>query len=319
MHKVFINGSGGTTGLRIGDRLKARPDLELLSLPEDKRKDAEAQAALAVKADVTILCLPDDASRAFVMALQDENCKILDTSTAFRTDGRFAYGFPELSKAHEDAIRTSSRVANTGCHAAGAIALLYPLLTAGVIAADMPISITSITGYSGGGKPMIAEYEAEGRDQALDSPRAYALTQNHKHIPEIVKICGLAQAPIFQPVVADFYNGMLVSVPLHPSLMEKTLSMDALTDLYLAHYRGKAMIRVLGPNPEPVVAASKLADSDAMEIFLTGNGDRMIACARFDNLGKGACGMAIQNLNLMLGNRGVQGIRQKKEQNRCNS
>lgn len=301
MHKVFINGSGGTTGLRIWDRLKTRPDLELLSLPEDKRKDADAQAALAAQADVTVLCLPDDASRAFVSALSDETIKVLDTSTAFRTDGRFAYGFPELSIAHEEAIRGSSRVANTGCHAAGAIALLYPLLNAGVIAADMPLSITSITGYSGGGKPMIAEYEADGRDRALASPRAYALTQSHKHIPEIVKVCGLAQPPIFQPVVADFYNGMLVSIPLHPSLMQRAVDTEALTELYRAHYRGKAMIRVLGPNPEPVVAANKLADSDEMEIFLTGNGERMIACARFDNLGKGACGMAIQNLDLMLG------------------
>lgn len=303
MHKVFINGSGGTTGLRIWDRLKARPDLELLSLPEDKRKDADAQAALAAQADVTVLCLPDDASRAFVSALPDETIKVLDTSTAFRTDGRFAYGFPELSEAYEEAIRSSSRVANTGCHAAGVIALLYTLLQAGVIAADMPLSITSITGYSGGGKTMIAEYEAEGRDKALDSPRAYALAQSHKHIPEIVKVCGLKNPPIFQPVVADFYNGMLVSIPLHPSLMRSPFSMDALADLYRAHYRGKAMIQVLGPNPEPVIAANKLADSDAMEIFLTGNGERIIACARFDNLGKGACGMAIQNLDLMLGNR----------------
>ncbi len=300
MHKVFINGSGGTTGLRIGDRLKARPDLQLLQLPEAQRKDASAQAALAAQADVTILCLPDDASRAFVAALPDENCKVLDTSTAFRTDGRFAYGFPELSAAHEQAIRSSTRVANTGCHAAGAIALLYPLVMADVVAADMPLSISSITGYSGGGKAMIAAYEAEKRDKVLDAPRAYALSQSHKHLPEIVKVCGLKNTPIFQPVVADFYNGMLVSVPLHPSLMQARLSMNALTDLYRAHYRAKAMIQVLGPNPEPVIAANKLADSDAMEIFVTGNEERMIVYARLDNLGKGACGMAIQNLDLML-------------------
>ena len=301
MHKVFINGSGGTTGLRIWDRLKARPDLELVSLPDDKRKDVDAQARLAEQAELTILCLPDDASRAFLQALGDHQAKVLDTSTAFRTDDRFAYGFPELSAAHEEAIAISSRVANTGCHAAGVIALLYPLLTAGVIAADMPLSISSITGYSGGGKSMIAQYEAENRDSALDSPRVYALTQTHKHIPEIVKVCGLTKAPIFQPVVADYYNGMLVSVPLHPSLMERPMDLAALTERYRAHYRGKAMVRVLGPNPEPTVAANTLADSDAMEIFLTGNGERIIACARFDNLGKGACGMAIQNLNLMLG------------------
>lgn len=301
MNKVFINGSGGTTGLRIHERLAQRPDLTLVGLPEDKRKDVSAQAELARQADLTVLCLPDDASRAFFDALGGDPCKVLDTSTAFRTDSRFAYGFPELSRAHRDAVRASSRVANTGCHAAGAIALLYPLLTAGVIAADMPISITSITGYSGGGKKMIAEYEAEGRNPGLFSPNAYAVSQNHKHIPEIVQVCGLMQPPIFQPVVADFYNGMLVSLPLHPSLMRKPLEVDGLTAVYRAHFQGKPMMRVLDPNPEPRLAANKLADSDAMEIFLTGGGARMIACARFDNLGKGACGMAIQNLDLMLG------------------
>ena len=301
MIKVFINGSGGTTGLRIHERLAQRTDLELVGLPEEQRKNVEAQAELARQADLTVLCLPDDSSRAFIEALGDAPCKVLDTSTAFRTDGRFAYGFPELSQAHEDAVRASSRVANTGCHAAGAIALLYPLLTAGVIAADMPISIASITGYSGGGKKMIAEYEAENCDPALDSPNAYAVNQNHKHIPEIVKVCGLTRPPVFQPVVADFYNGMLVSLPLHPSLMRKPLGVDGLTAVYRSHFQGKPMMKVPDPNPEPRLAANKLADSDAMEIFLTGTDERMIACARFDNLGKGACGMAIQNLDLMLG------------------
>lgn len=301
MFKVFINGSGGTTGLRVHDRLSQRPDLTLAGLPEDKRKDVSAQAELARRADLTILCLPDDASRAFFGALGDCPCKVLDTSTAFRTDGRFAYGFPELSQAHEDAIRASNRVANTGCHAAGAIALLYPLLAAGVIAADMPLSITSVTGYSGGGKKMIAEYEARDRDDALYAPRAYAVAQGHKHIPEIVKVCGLKQPLVFQPVVADYYNGMLVSIPLHPSLMRKPLEVDGLTAVYRAHFGNMPMMNVPDPNPEPMIAANKLADSDAMEIFLTGSGERMIACARFDNLGKGACGMAIQNMDLMLG------------------
>lgn len=300
MFRVFVNGSGGTTGLRIHERLSLRSDLELLNLPEADRKDPAAQAALARQAELTVLCLPDDASSAFFAALGDADAKVLDTSTAFRTDARFAYGFPELSIQHEEAIRSSNRVANTGCHAAGAIALLYPLLKAQVIAPDMPLSITSITGYSGGGKPMIAEYESEGRARALDAPRVYAVTQNHKHIPEIVKVCGLTQPPVFQPVVADFYNGMLVSIPLHPRLMDKPLEVDGLTALYRAHYEGKPMIRVLDANPEPMLAANALSDSDAMEIFLTGGNGRMIAFARFDNLGKGACGMAIQNMNVML-------------------
>ena len=301
MIKVFINGSSGTTGLRIQDRLSKRADIELLSLPEARRKDVQAQVGLAGQADVTILCLPDDASRAFMDALGDTPCKVLDTSTAFRTDDRFAYGFPELSKQHEEAIRHSSRVANTGCHAAGAIALLYPLLTAGVITPDMPISITSLTGYSGGGKKMIAAYEAAERDSALDSPRAYAVTQGHKHLPEIVKVCGLTQPPVFQPIVADYYNGMLVNIPLHPSLMRTPLEVDGLTALYRTHYASQPMIRVLAPNPDPLIAANALADSDTMEIFVTGSAQRMIVCARFDNLGKGACGMAIQNMDLMIG------------------
>ena len=306
MVTVFVNGSGGTTGLRIHQRLSLRSDLRLLSLPEEARKDADAQAALAQQADLTVLCLPDDGARSFFAALGNADVKVLDTSTAFRTDAHFAYGFPELSKRHEEAIRTSNRVANTGCHAAGAIALLYPLLTTGVIAPDMPLSISSITGYSGGGKPMIAEYEAENRPEALSAPRAYAVTQNHKHIPEIVMVCGLHEPPVFQPVVADFYNGMLVSIPLHPRLMDNPLEVDGLTALYRAHYEGKTMMRVLDPNPEPTLAANALKDSDAMEIFMTGGGGRMIACARFDNLGKGACGMAIQNMDLMLGvNEGV--------------
>ena len=303
MIKVFINGSSGTTGLRVQDRLSRRQDITLLSLPEALRKDVGAQAALARQADVTVLCLPDDASRAFIEALGDHPCKVLDTSTAFRTDDRFAYGFPELSQAHEEAIRRSNRVANTGCHAAGAVALLYPLLSQGVIAADMPVSITSVTGYSGGGKKMISAYEAAERDCALDAPRAYAVTQEHKHLPEIVKVCGLSAPPIFQPIVADYYNGMLVSIPLHPSFLQKPLGVDGLTAVYRTHYGNKPMMRVLDPNPEPLIAANTLADSDEMEIFLTGNADRMIACARFDNLGKGACGMAIQNLNLMAGKR----------------
>ncbi len=300
MTKVFINGSSGTTGLRIRDRLQKRADIDLLGLPEAQRKDVRAQAELAGQADITILCLPDEASRAFMDALGDAPCRVLDTSTAFRTDDRFAYGFPELSRQHEEAIRLSNRVANTGCHAAGAIALLYPLLAAGVIAADMPISITSVTGYSGGGKKMIVEYEDAARDKALDSPRAYALTQNHKHMPEIVKVCGLAQPPVFQPILCDIYNGMLVSIPLHPALMQKPLGVGGLTALYRAHYANRPMMRIPDPNPEPLIATNALADSDVMEVFVTGCDQRMIVCARFDNLGKGACGMAIQNMDLML-------------------
>jgi len=301
MTNVFISGSSGTTGLRIAQRLSAREDITLLSLPEELRKSTTAQAELAAQADITFLCLPDDASRELIAALGDAHGRVLDTSTAFRTDARFAYGFPELSPAYEAAIRAACRVAVPGCHASGAIALLYPLLQAGALAADAPLALTSLTGYSGGGKKMIAQYEAENRSPALGAPCFYAVTQAHKHLPEIVHVCGLADMPIFQPIVDDYYAGMLVTLPLHPRLLTKPLTLTELSALYWAHYAGQSLVRVLGENPEPAFYANALAGSDVMEIFVTGNDERAIACALFDNLGKGASGAAIQCMNLMLG------------------
>ena len=308
MTKVFINGSNGTTGLRIVERLSARRDIQLLSLPEAARKDVQAQAALAAEADVTFLCLPDEASRALIEALGDEAGRVLDTSTAFRTDPRFAYGFAELSAAHEAAIRTAKRVAVPGCHASGCIALLYPLIQAGVLAPDAAVSFTSLTGYSGGGKKMIADYEADGRDAALDSPRAYAVTQAHKHLPEIQHVCGLSEPPVFQPIVADYYSGMLVSLPLPARTMRTRLTMAELTALYRRHFAEQPLISVLEPNADPSPAANALAMLDTMQLFVTGNDDRMIVYARFDNLGKGASGAAIECMNLMLGLSPTEGL-----------
>jgi N-acetyl-gamma-glutamyl-phosphate reductase len=301
MTNVFINGGNGTTGLRIADRLSQRADIELVSLPEALRKDVRAQVKLAAQADVTFLCLPDEASRELIGALGDEQGRVVDTSTAFRTDERFAYGFPELSPAREAAICDANRVAVPGCHASGAVALLYPLRQAGLLAADAPVSLTSVTGFTGGGKKMIAEYEALPRDEALCSPRAYAVGQAHKHLPEITRVCGLSWPPVFQPVVADFPCGMLVSLPLPPGLLSRRLTLAEATDLYRTHYREQPLMRVPDPNPAMFLAANAMAGSDAMEIFLTGNDERMIACARFDNLGKGASGAAIECMNLMLG------------------
>jgi len=301
MTKVFINGGNGTTGLRIVERLSQRNDIELVSLPEAQRKDVHAQAELAAKADITFLCLPDEASQELIGLLGDSAGRVLDTSTAFRTDDRFAYGFPELSAAHAAAIRTANRVAVPGCHASGAIALLYPLITAGVIAPDAAISLISLTGYSGGGKKMIAEYETEGRDAGLSSPRPYALTQKHKHLPEIVHVCGLSEAPIFLPIVDDYYAGMVVSLPLHPKAMLKELGLAGISEVYASHYAGCKLIKVPDANPAAAIAANALAGSDGMQVFVTGSDDRMIACAQFDNLGKGASGAAIQCMNLMLG------------------
>ena len=301
MTKVFINGSNGTTGLRIAQRLARREDFELLSLPEAQRKDVRAQAELAAEADITCLCLPDEASRELIAALGDMRGRVLDTSTAFRTDARFAYGFPELSSAHEAAIRTANRVAVPGCHASGAIALLYPLIAAGVLMPEAMLNLTSLTGYSGGGKKMIAEYEAENRSELLGSSRAYAVTQAHKHLPEIVRVCGLREAPIFQPILGDYYAGMLVSLPLHAAALQGKPGLDEVTELYRKHYANQPIVRVAEPNPEAYVAAGAMAGSDAMQVFVTGNDQRMIACAWFDNLGKGASGAAIQCMNLMLG------------------
>lgn len=301
MTKVFINGGSGTTGLRIVERLQDRADITLVSLPDVQRKDTDAQAALAAQADITFLCLPDDASRALIAKLGDTAGKVLDTSTAFRTDKRFAYGFAELSDQHLAAIQTANRVAVPGCHASGAIALLYPLVKAGVLSADAAVSLTSLTGYSGGGKKMIAEYEAQERSTALDSPRPYAVGQTHKHLPEITHVCGLTQKPVFQPIVADYYSGMLVSLPLHSAMLSGAQTPETLTALYEAHYANQPLMRVLAPNAEPFLSAGAMAGRDSMELMVTGNDERMILCARFDNLGKGASGAAIQCMNLMLG------------------
>ena len=308
MTKVFINGSNGTTGLRIVQRLSQRADIQLVSLPEAQRKDVAAQAALAAQADITFLCLPDEASRELIAKLGDTAGRVLDTSTAFRTDARFAYGFAELSTEHTQAIATANRVAVPGCHASGAIALLYPLIAAGVLASDAPISVTSLTGYSGGGKKMIAEYEDAQRDFTLGSPRPYAVTQAHKHLPEIVHVCGLDEAPIFQPIVDDYYSGMVVSLPLHPKTLQKRLGLAQITALYRAHYVGQPLMTVLDANPQPTIAANALAGSDAMQVFITGSDERMIAFARFDNLGKGASGAAIQCMNIMLGLDPMEGL-----------
>ena len=301
MIQVFINGGSGTTGLRIAERLQARPDIELLTLPEERRKLVAAQAELAAQADITFLCLPDEASRALIALLPEGEGRVLDASTAFRTDARFAYGFPELSPAHEAALRTARRVAVPGCHASGAIALLYPLLQAGIIAPDMPVSLTSLTGYSGGGKAMIAEYENPARAATLAAPRPYAVSQNHKHLPEIQHVCGLAEKPIFTPIVADYDRGMVVTAPLHRRLLAKPAGLAALTEVYRAHYAGQPLVSVLAPNAEPFIAANALAGTDAMQVWVCGNEERLTVCARFDNLGKGAGGAALACMNLMLG------------------
>ena len=307
MPTVFIDGNQGTTGLRIVERLKEREDLTLLSLPEEERKSLPARLSMAKKADITFLCLPDEASRELVDALGTKEGTVIDASTAHRVESDFAYGFAELGEKFEKAIARARRIAVPGCHASGAIALLYPLVKNRILPGSAPISISSITGYSGGGKAMIAQYEAKDRDPSLRLPRPYAVGQSHKHLAEIKEICGLDRAPVFQPIVCDFYNGMLVGIPLTTEWLTTTGGVtarggvDFLTNLYRNHYQGKKLITVTASNPEPFLNPASMAETDGMQIFVTGNEERMIAYARFDNLGKGASGAAIQCMNLRLG------------------
>lgn len=308
MAAVFIDGDQGTTGLRVRERLARRKDITLLSLPEERRKELSARLELARRADATILCLPDAASRELVDALGEHEGVILDASTAHRTDPRFVYGFPELGAAQAKALQSARRIAVPGCHATGCIALVKPLVEAGLVAPSAPLAITSLTGYSGGGKRMIADYEAPDRPAALHAPRPYAVGQAHKHLPEIMHVCGLERAPVFQPIVMDVFSGMLVSLPLTEGVLARRAALEELDGVYRAFFRDAALVRVLEPNPEASLDSAALSGSDRMELFVTGNDDRMIAYARFDNLGKGACGAAIECLNLALGASPLEGL-----------
>ena len=298
---VYIDGKEGTTGLQIYDRIGARDDITLLLIDEDKRKDPVERQKLMNAADLVFLCLPDAAARAAVTLVTNPATRIIDASTAHRTSPGWDYGFAELSPRHRAAIQASRRVANPGCHASGFIAIVYPLVACGLLPPDALLSCHSITGYSGGGKKMIAQYEAPDRPAELDSPRQYGLSQTHKHLPEMQKLCGLAYAPIFNPIVADFYKGMAVSVPLHSAWVGGR-SAEEVRQALAAHYEGQALVHVA---PEVVcdgmLASNPLAGTNEMELCVCGNAERMTVVARFDNLGKGASGAAVQNMNLMLG------------------
>ena len=296
MTKVFIDGSAGTTGLRIRERLSGRKDLELLTLSEELRKDANARKDMLNTADIAFLCLPDAAAVEAVSLIDSDHVAVIDTSTAHRVSDGWAYGFAELSDAHRKAIVTSKRVANPGCHASGFIAGVYPLVKHGVISTDFPLTAYSLTGYSGGGKKLIAEYEDENRDPRHESHRIYGTTLTHKHLPEMQKICGLTQKPVFSPILGDFYAGMATSVLL-PGV-DAGIAWEALSD----HYAGQKLVSVapLGGD-ETVVYASTYAGKDTMRIQVSGQRDQCMVTAIFDNLGKGASGAAIQNMNLLLG------------------
>ncbi len=296
MTKVFIDGSAGTTGLRIYERLSSRTDIELLTLSEELRKNTDARRQMLALADIAFLCLPDKAAVEAVSLVENDHVAIIDTSTAHRTNDAWAYGFAELSPRHRCAIRDSKRIANPGCHASGFISTVYPLVSHGVIPADFPLTAYSLTGYSGGGKSLIAEYEDENRDVRHESHRIYGTTLQHKHLPEMQKICGLTRPPVFSPILGDFYAGMATSVLL-PGAHAKTI-WECLAD----HYAGEKIVTVapLGGD-EPLIYASTYAGKDTMRIQVSGHENQTMVTAVFDNLGKGASGAAIQNMNILLG------------------
>ncbi len=305
MAKVFIDGSAGTTGLRIFDRLSERADIELIKLTEELRKDPSARKEAINSADVVYLCLPDSAAIEAVSFLENKNTIIIDTSTAHRTNDAWTYGFPELEGQREK-IRNAKLIANPGCHASGFVALVNPLVSAGLLKKEANLSCFSLTGYSGGGKKMIADYEAEGRDKLLGAPRQYGLTQSHKHLPEMVKICGIENAPAFCPIVADFYSGMEVSVPVFKK--DLTGKMKDIIDLYKNVYNTKIIHFEENADEGGFLSAVAFSGRDDMQITVSGNDDRIILTSRFDNLGKGASGAAIQNMNIVLGTDETTGL-----------
>lgn len=303
MKKVFIDGSVGTTGLKIFERFQNRADLELLTIPEADRKNLDARVAKVCEADISFLCLPDAASREICEQLP-QTARLLDTSTAHRTLPDWVYGLPELSKERRAAVAAANRVAVPGCHATGFITLAAPLVSMGIAAPDYPFTAHSVTGYSGGGKSMIAAYETEDRPNTYDSPRQYALGQKHKHLPEMQKIAGLAYPPVFNPIVADYFSGMVVTVPLHTRLLQKPMTPEDVTKAFADYYGGQRFIHVMpyGQLPEDgTMDANSLAGTNDLEIYIVGTAEQIVLISRFDNLGKGASGAAVQCMNLMLG------------------
>ncbi|MCR5498788.1 MAG: N-acetyl-gamma-glutamyl-phosphate reductase [Acetatifactor sp.] len=302
--KIFIDGSEGTTGLRIHERFSGRDDMELLSISPELRKDPAERKRLINSSDITFLCLPDAAAMESVSLVENENVVIIDTSTAHRTNEGWAYGFAELSKNHREAIKNGKRIAVPGCHATGFISLVYPMVAGGILPADYPVSAFSLTGYSGGGKKMIAAYESEDKTADLFAPREYALSQQHKHLKEMQKITGLARTPLFSPIVDDYYSGMLVTVPLYADLL-KGATVASVREYFKEYYKGEKFITVADEGDEIAstgfLSGNQLTGKDGLKIYVTGNDDRILLSSQFDNLGKGASGAAMQCMNIVLG------------------
>ncbi len=303
--KIFIDGSEGTTGLRIFERFADRDDIELLKIPSESRKDPAVIKQFIHDSDITFLCLPDAAAREAVALAEDEDVILIDTSTAHRTEAGWAYGYPELSPEHREAIRTGNRIAVPGCHATGFITLVYPMIASGILPRTYPVSAFSLTGYSGGGKKMIAEYEGDDRGQELLAPRQYGLSQMHKHLKEMKAVTGLSKAPLFSPIVADYYSGMLVSVPVYTDMLNGTQTPESVHAMFEKHFAGEPFVKVMPFGAEAdsrnFLGSNNCSGWDGIEILVTGNEERILLSSRFDNLGKGASGAAIQCLNIVLG------------------
>lgn len=304
--KVFIDGKEGTTGLKIYERFADRKDLEILLIDEDKRKDPAERAKMINASDFTFLCLPDAASIEAVSLCTNPATRIIDASTAHRVNPEWAYGFPELDKSFRENIEKSNRVANPGCYASGFNVLGYPLVKSGIMPKDYPVVCHAVSGYSGAGKKAIAQYEDPARNPELDSPRLYALTQAHKHLPEMKKISGLDYEPVFNPYVCDYFEGMTVTIGLHSRLLGKKVTAHDVWEMMASHYEGCNFVKVAGfmgegTLPEQFIPANTLAGTNLMQVFVYGNDDRIMLTSRLDNLGKGASGAAVQCLNIMMG------------------
>lgn len=299
--KVFIDGQAGTTGLQLKSKLVNHPYVTLLEIDEDKRKDNSERQRLMNESDVTFLCLPDAAAIEAVKLVTNPDTVIIDASTAHRTAEGWTYGFPELSDKHYEAIKNAKRVANPGCHATGFISVVYPLVSAGIMPSAYPVTAHSITGYSGGGNKMIADYENPEREEEIGTPRQYGLSQTHKHLPEMKKITGLDFEPVFNPIVSDYYCGMAVSVPIYTKLFNKQMSAEELYAFFSDYYKNSEFITVHKAPESGFLSPIGLEGTNKMKIHICGNGDRVTITSVFDNLGKGASSAAIENMNIAMG------------------
>ncbi len=307
--RIYIDGKEGTTGLQIYERLGGRDDLELLLIDDEKRKDLTERKRFLNAADLVFLCLPDDAAREAVALIENPSTRVIDASTAHRTAPGWVYGFPELHGQREQ-IASAARVANPGCYATGFIALVRPLVELGILPPDYPLACHALSGYTGAGKKAIAQYEADDREEELSSPRHYAMGLNHKHLSEMAILCGLEGPPVFSPMICDYPQGMVVTVPIHLELLGRCKCVEELREAYKGYYKAESLVDIRPPDAPSCgfLGANNLAGKDSLQIFVNGNGAQAVLTARLDNLGKGASGAAVQNMNLMLGLEETMGL-----------